>query len=108
MVLVEMPADRPIDYMYFSTSHWARMLGGYSGFMKYSEALLQGYQAWPTANAIALFRSAGATHLTYNCAFETSPTRCAVTLEHLDGNPALQLVASGLWQGKETRLYRLK
>ena len=108
MVLVEMPANRPIDYMYFSTSHWARMLGGYSGFMKYSDALMQGYEVWPTATAIELFRSAGATHLTYNCAFEASPTRCAVTLEHLDGNPALRLVASGLWQGKETRLYRLK
>jgi hypothetical protein len=108
MVLVEMPADRPIDYMYFSTSHWAPMLGGYSGFIKYSEPLMQGYQAWPAASAIELFRRAGATHLTYNCAFETSPTRCAVTLARLDDDGTLELIASGLWQGKETRLYRLK
>lgn len=108
MVLVELPANRPIDYMYFSTWHWARMLGGYSGFIKYSDALMRGYEAWPTAASIDLFRSAGATHLTYNCAFESTRPRCASTLEHLDANPALELIASGRWLGQETRLYRIK
>jgi hypothetical protein len=108
MVLVEMPANRPIDYMYFSTRHWARMLGGYSGFIKYSETLMQGYDAWPTAGSIDLFKRAGATHLTYNCAFDSSPTRCRVTLDHLEANPALELVASGRWLGQETRLYRIR
>jgi hypothetical protein len=108
MVLVEMPANRPIDYMYFSTWHWARMLGGYSGFIKYSDALMRGYEAWPAPASIDLFRSAGATHLTYNCAFERSRPRCANTLDQLDANPALELVASGRWQGQETRLYRIR
>lgn len=108
MVLVEMPDNHPIDYMYFSTTHWAQMLGGYSGFIKYSETLMQGYEAWPDPQAIDLFRRAGATHLTYNCAFEVSATRCAVTLDRLADNPSLVLVASGRWQGKETRLYRIK
>src|SRR5262249_29164021 len=81
---------------------------GYSGFIKYSDALMRGYEAWPTAASIDLFRSAGATHLTYNCAFESTRPRCASTLEHLDANPALELIASGRWLGQETRLYRIK
>ena len=32
MVLIELPVDRHIDYMHFSTWHWASLVGGYSGF----------------------------------------------------------------------------
>jgi len=108
MVLIELPVDRQIDYMYFSTYHWARLLGGYSGFPRYSVSLMEGWKAWPSPASLAFFRQAGATHLTYNCALEDRPWRCATTLDLLDAEPGLERLASGRWQGKETRLYRLR
>jgi hypothetical protein len=108
MVLVELPVDRQIDYMYFSIHHWARLVGGYSGFPKYSSRLMDGWKIWPSPDAIGFFRTAGATHLTYNCALEDHPDRCGSTLEMLDAHPQLERIATAIWQGKETRLYRLR
>src|SRR4051812_1438408 len=108
MVLVELPVDPQIDYMYFSTQHWARLVGGYSGFPKYTETLMDGWKAWPSPRAIDFFKRTGATHVTYNCALEERPWRCATAFETLDTAPGLELLASGLWQGKETRLYRFR
>jgi hypothetical protein len=109
MVLVELPIHHQIDYMYFSTSHWARLVGGNSGFIKYSDALIDSWKAWPAPESIEFFRKTGATHLTYNCALEDRrPWRCAIALEMLDAHPGLERLASGLWEGKDTRLYRIK
>jgi hypothetical protein len=108
MVLIELPVDPQFDFMYFSTTHWARLVGGYSGFPKYSNPLLWGWKAWPAPESVTHFRNAGATHLTYNCALEEFPWRCAPALAMLDASPQLELIASGLWQGKETRLYRYR
>ena len=94
--------------MYFSTFHWAHLVGGYSGFPKYSHDLMEGWKAWPAPSAIDFFRRTGATHLTYNCGLEDRPWRCATAFETLDNAPGLELIASGLWQGKESRLYRLR
>jgi hypothetical protein len=107
MVLVELPKEPQIEYMYFSTTHWARLLGGYSGYPGYSPALVEGWHAFPSAAAIDLFRRAGATHLTYNCAFEKRPDRCGPTINQLDANPALTLLASEPWEGTDVRLYRI-
>jgi hypothetical protein len=108
MVLAELPVDPQITYMYFSTFHWARLLGGYSGFPKYSYDVMEAWKAWPSRDALAYFRHGGATHLTYNCALEERPWRCRTALDTLDNAPELELIASGLWQGKETRLYRFR
>lgn len=108
MVLIELPVDPQISYMYFSTFHWASLVGGYSGFPKYTENLMDGWKAWPSPTALDYFRRTGATHLTYNCGMEDRPWRCATAFETLDNAPGLELLASGLWQGKEARLYRLK
>ena len=108
MVLIELPVDRQIDYMYFSTYHWAHLVGGYSGFPKYTVTLMDGWKAWPKPEAIDLYRRAGATHLTYNCALEERPWRCPQALEMLDAHPGLEPIASGQWQGKDTRLYRIR
>ena len=67
-----------------------------------------GWKAWPAPESLDHFRHAGATHLTYNCALEEFPWRCGIALQMLDAAPQLELVASGLWQGKQTRLYRYK
>jgi hypothetical protein len=108
MVLAELPVEHQVDYMYFSTAHWARLLGGYSGYPGYSSELLEGWSAFPSAAALDRFRRAGATHLTYNCALEERRNRCAPVFEFLDGSSALELVASERWEGAEVRLYRLK
>ncbi len=85
-----------------------RVLGGYSGYPGYSETLMNGWKAFPSPAATALFRRAGATHLTYNCALEERHNRCAAVFESLDGDPGLELVASERWEREDVRLYRLK
>ena len=83
------------------------MLGGYSGFPGYSNAD-ERLESVPLPGPTALFRAAGATHLTYNCALEERQNRCATVFESLDGDPALELVASERWERADVRLYRLK
>jgi hypothetical protein len=108
MVLAELPEEPQIEYMYFSTQHWARLVGGYSGFPRYTTALMDAWRTWPSPRSLDFFRQTGATHLTYNCGLEPHPWRCAAVFEMLDTAPGLELIASGLWRGKEARLYRFK
>jgi hypothetical protein len=108
MVLVELPAWPQIEYMYFSTFHWARLLGGYSGYPGSSSLLTEGWKSFPSDTAIELFRRAGATHLTYNCALEKPESDCEGTMDQLDANPALEILASERWEGRDVRLYRIK
>jgi hypothetical protein len=108
MVLAELPSDRQIEYMYFSTSHWARLLGGYSGYAGPSSLVHEGWGTFPSASALDSFRRAGATHLTYNCAMEKTRERCAEVLEFLEGSPSLAQVASERWAGGDVRLYRFR
>ena len=69
---------------------------------------MDGWKAWPAPESIDFYRRAGATHLTYNCALEDRPWRCPTALAMLDAHPGLERIASGLWQGKDTRLYRIR
>jgi len=108
MVLVELPAEPQIQYMYFSTLHWVNLLGGYSGYPGYSPLLVEGWRAFPSGTSIELFRRAGATHLTYNCALERRRGRCGSTTAELDANPALEMLARERWEGAEVRLYRIR
>jgi hypothetical protein len=108
MVLVDLPVEKQIDYTYFSTRHWARLPGGYSGYVGYSATLMDGWRAFPSPEAIDHFRRTGATHLTYNCALEEKQNRCAAVFELLDGSPALELVAGERWEGADVKLYRIK
>ncbi|MCA1563185.1 MAG: hypothetical protein LC804_24010 [Acidobacteria bacterium] len=107
-VLAEFPADHDIDFMYFSTFHWASLLGGYSGFTDYSGALLDARTTLPSAKSLTTLRRLGATHLTYNCAFEPSTDVCSSVIEALDRSNALEPVASTRWYGAEVRLYRFR
>jgi hypothetical protein len=108
MVLAEFPAGHDIDYMYFSTGHWAHLLGGYSGFLPADPELDQARTAFPSPESLASLRGRGATHLTYNCLFERSEQRCENTLRQLDRTPSLSLVADHKWNGADTRLYRFR
>jgi hypothetical protein len=113
MVLMEMPRDRDRfdrffapSYMYFSTRHWAHLLSGYSGFMPNEDDFEDAVRSFPHPDAVARFRTLGATHLTYNCAFDWR--RCKDVLAALDANPSLEIVASSTWQAQPIALYRFK
>ncbi len=108
MVLAEMPEGHHVDMMYFSTRHWAKLLDGYSGFFPDAPELNAATSGFPAPPAVALFHRIGATHLTYNCGFEDNADRCAQVLAALDGNPALETAAVGIWRGRPVRLYRYK
>jgi hypothetical protein len=64
--------------------------------------------AFPAPRSITSLRAQGATHLTYNCAFERSVERCRYNLAELARNPELEMMATELWQGRNVQLYRLK
>jgi hypothetical protein len=105
MVLAELPRSHDVDYMYFSTRHWARLLGGYSGFIPGDERLEAALREFPSPSAIARFRALGATHVTYNCRFEENT--CEMVLGALDANPDLRLVADEHWGSGPVRLYQI-
>jgi hypothetical protein len=113
MVLMELPRDHERgdrffapSYMYFSTRHWAHLLGGYSGFMPNDEVFDDAVRAFPYPEAVATFRRLGATHLTYNCSFDW--VRCRDVMAALEANPSLQLVATSTWQAQPVALYRFR
>jgi hypothetical protein len=105
MVLAELPRSHDVDYMYFSTRHWARLLGGYSGFIPGDERLEAALREFPSPSSIARFRALGATHVTYNCRFEENT--CEMVLGALDANPDLRLVADEHWGSGPVRLYQI-
>ena len=110
MVLEELPAGHTLDYMYFSTHHWAKLLTGYSGFGKNLSELDAAEAAFPAPEAIATFRRLGATHLTYNCGFDKANGKtdadCDRVFDTLRRNPSLRVIASEPWRGSMIRLYR--
>ncbi len=109
MVLAELPGGHPVDYMYFSTRHWAKLLDGYSGFGPDLTVLNAAEAAFPDPEAIATFRRLGATHLTYNCALDKASGRteadCARVFQALAMNRSLALIASEPWKDSVVRLY---
>jgi hypothetical protein len=107
-VVAALPGGREIDYMYFSTTGWNRMLRGYSGFIPTDAAMEGAVATFPDPPALDLLRSRGATHVTYICAFERSATRCANNLAALSGRPGLELIAEEVWLGAPARLYRFQ
>ena len=108
MILAELPRLHDVDYMYFSTRHWARLLGGYSGFIPGNPELEAAHRAFPSPESIDALRRLGATHVTYNCRFEAPNRSCAAVLEQLDSNHTLELVAGGRWETGPVRLYRFR
>jgi hypothetical protein len=108
MVLVEFPRYHDVEYMYFSTRHWAHLLGGYSGFIPFDGEVEGGLSGFPAPAALDRLHRRGATHVTYNCALETRRERCDAILEQLADNPTLELVASERWQNAAVVLYRFK
>jgi hypothetical protein len=110
IVLEELPGGHNLDYMYFSTRHWAKLLTGYSGFGTNLSELEAAEAAFPAPEAIATFHRLGATHLTYNCGFDKANGKtdgdCDRVFDTLRRNPSLRVIASEPWRGSMIRLYR--
>ena len=110
MVLAEFPMryDRNISYMYFSTTHWAKLVNGYSGFLPEAfDRLQQDVATFPAPDALARVRAQGATHLTVNCRFYGGDAACAPVLAALDTSQEVRLVSRGRWEGADVRLYEI-
>ncbi|HTM23902.1 MAG TPA: hypothetical protein VL225_01840 [Vicinamibacterales bacterium] len=108
MILVELPRFHDTEYMYFSTRHWAHLLGGYSGYLPLNADLQHGLETFPSPEGIASLKRAGATHLTYNCALEIRRGRCDAVLAQLADNPLLEPVASERWDNAPVTLYKFR
>lgn len=101
--------DEPVDGDRISSPRPGVFLRGYfPDLSDYNRA----QDAFPSPQSIDGFRRLGATHLTYNCAFEIanghSEPVCKGIIAVLDANPSLELVASERWNGAQAGLYRLK
>ena len=108
MILVELPRFHDTEYMYFSTGHWAHLLGGYSGYLPFNADLQQGLERFPSPEGIASLKRAGATHLTYNCALEIRRGRCDTVLAQLAEDPLLEPIASERWENAPVTLYKFR
>ena len=111
MVLAEFPTGPEVDvaYMYFSTTHWARMLNGYSGYLP--EPYLNVRHAlagFPEGDSLARLKREGATHVTVNCRLFTTPGVCEKMIANLDSSPEVALVSAGTWEKMDVRLYALR
>jgi len=114
-VLAEFPMPREmIDswydtrYEYFSTFHWQKMINGNSGFAPpaYQQMLLE-EQTFPSEEAIAYLKKVGVDHIGVHGAFYPPEAYTAITTA-LAARADVELVTSAQWEGKESRLYRLK
>jgi hypothetical protein len=111
MVLAEFPMflEANIFYMYFSTSHWASMLNGYSGYLPVTyKDLQQEMEDFPLGDTLPRLRREGVTHVTVNCRLWQSPDRCLGVLTWLDKDPTVRLVSSGTWDQQDVRLYAIR
>jgi hypothetical protein len=111
MVLAElpMPVASTVAYMYFSTSHWARMINGYSGNFPAGYGELRGeMEHFPTKPLLADLGQRGVTHVTVNCRFFSDRTKCATVLAAMDQMPELVRISDARWEGADVRLYKLR
>jgi len=103
-----MPADETLNtpYMYFSLSHWAPMVNGYSGYIPASYKQLRSDMAgFPNDDGIDALRRRGVTHVTINCGLEFPG--CDELLATTKAARRLRLIANATWLGQPVQLYEL-
>jgi hypothetical protein len=109
-VLAELPipADETLNtpYMYFSLSHWAPMVNGYSGYIPASYRQLRSDMAgFPNDDGIDALRRRGVTHVTVNCGLDFPG--CGELLATTKAARRLRLIANATWLGQPVQLYEL-
>ncbi|HVH27636.1 MAG TPA: glycosyltransferase family 39 protein [Vicinamibacterales bacterium] len=112
-VLLELPLKSPDIYlepvyMYFSTFHWHNLVNGYSGFSPptYSK-LLNLIMTFPDDESVAELRRRGTDFVIVHGALFEGPGY-AETVSAMDQRKDFELVGTYPWEGKDTRLYRLR
>ena len=72
-----------VQYMYFSLWHWRPLLNGYSGFTsrEYDDFVMQ-LADFPGPTSLKALRRRGATHVSVNCAFMSTP--CQPLLDRIE------------------------
>jgi hypothetical protein len=112
-VLLELPLKSPDIYlepvyMYFSTFHWHKLVNGYSGFSPptYSK-LLNMIMTFPDDESVAELRRRGTDFVIVHGALFEGPGYVE-TVAAMDQRADFELVGIYPWEGKDTRLYRLR
>jgi hypothetical protein len=112
-VLLELPLKSPDIYlepvyMYFSTFHWHKLVNGYSGFSPptYSK-LLNLIMTFPDDESVAELRRRGTDFVIVHGALFEGPGY-AETVTAIDQRTDFELMGTYPWEGKDTRLYRLR
>jgi hypothetical protein len=113
-VLLEVPLRSPDIflepvYMYFSTFHWHRLVNGYSGFSPPSyPRLLKLIANFPHRESIAELRRRRVDFVVVHGALFERQGEYEHIVAAMDRRADFELVGTYPWQGKDTRLYRLR
>ncbi len=106
--LIEPDVSLEPFYMYFSTFHWHQLLNGYSGFMPpWYPKLAEAMKHFPDERTMAQLRDHGVGFIIVHGAFYP-PEAYAGLVERLDRSPDVVLEGRFRWEGRQTRLYRLR
>jgi hypothetical protein len=114
-IVVELPLPRPDNlglihdglFMYFSTTHWHRLVNGYSGFYPPSYLrLLEAMRRFPDDASLDALRDAGVNYTIVHGRFYT-PEQYADLIVALENRPDLIGIGSFPARGGESRVYRL-
>jgi hypothetical protein len=95
--------------MYFSLSHWANMVNGYSGFFPRDyDAFVARIEDVPSPSSVAALKQAGVTHVTFTCALYRRQADCDEILGAVESSPHFHRVVRLQWQGSPAVLYELR
>ena len=110
VVLVEIPLYRRsqisnnAEYVLASTSHWRKLVNGYSGYVpKEYRTYAETFRGFPADPSLAAMRGAGITHVMVHPA--RFPANAEAVMGQLAAHPAFALLAEG---PGGMRLYRLR
>ena len=81
----------------FSLWHWRPLLNGYSGFTsrEYDDFVMQ-LADFPGPTSLKALRRRGATHVSVNCAFMSTP--CQPLLDRIELSGIFRPISSAMWQ----------
>jgi hypothetical protein len=107
--IVEMPFWLPTgaQYLYYSTSHWQRLVNGFSGAIpEWYRPFHAAMQRFPDEETIALLRSAGVSYAVVHEEFYGKAAYRGM-IERIEHSPSLALVSSANDGRFEARIYKL-
>jgi hypothetical protein len=108
-----------IPSMYFSMSHWARMVNGYSGHLPESYSrIVKALAGFPSEETLARAQQLGVTHVSIVCAIDgphqafgvpaPDVEGCRDKIRRLDASPAARALVRTEWEGLPAVLYELQ